>query len=211
MKLKVFSTDGSSSSEKEFDHFPSFEGDKGQQAIRQVLIAYQANARQGNASTKTRAEVSGTGKKPFRQKGSGRARQGNLRSPIWRKGGVVFGPKPRDYSQKVNRKVKALAFSRALFDAASNEALSVIEKWDSSTPKTKEFNKVLSLIAPEGKVLILDDSFEDNTVLSARNIARVAISDSSSVNVGDLVRYNKIIASEKSISTLIARANGGNS
>lgn len=211
MKLQVFSTDGSSNSEKEFEHFPQFEGNKGQQAIRQVLIAYQANARQGNASTKTRAEVSGTGKKPFRQKGTGRGRQGSMRSPIWRTGGVVFGPKPRDYSQKVNRKVKALAFSRALFDAASADSLAVIEKWESATPKTKEFNKLISQIAPEGKILIIDDSFEDNTVLSARNIQRVAMTDSSSVNVGDLVRYKKIIASEKSISTLIARANGGNS
>jgi len=100
MKLKVFKADGSSSTEKDFPHFPEFEGDRGIATLRQVVIAQQANKRQGNASTKTRAEVAGSGKKLFRQKGSGTARQGSRRVPHQRHGGVAHGPKPRDYSQK---------------------------------------------------------------------------------------------------------------
>ena len=116
MKLKVFKADGSSSTEKDFPHFPEFEGDRGIATLRQVVIAQQANKRQGNASTKTRAEVAGSGKKLFRQKGSGTARQGSRRVPHQRHGGVAHGPKPRDYSQKTNRKMRQLAMQRALFD-----------------------------------------------------------------------------------------------
>jgi large subunit ribosomal protein L4 len=118
MKLKVFKADGSSSTEKDFPNFPEFEGDRGIATLRQVVIAQQANKRQGNASTKTRAEVAGSGKKLFRQKGSGTARQGTRRVPHQRHGGVAHGPKPRDYSQKTNRKMRQLAMQRALFDRA---------------------------------------------------------------------------------------------
>lgn len=209
MKFKKFSKDGSLENEKEFEHFPVFQGEHGIQAVRQVLIAYNANARQGNASTKTRAEVSGTGKKPFRQKGTGRGRQGSMRSPQWRTGGVVFGPKPRDFSQKINRKVKSLAFSRALYDCASNQEISLIDSWEIPSVKTKLFEQLLLKISPVGNVLIIDDSFDNNTLLSARNIKRVSLTDSSNVNVQNLVHFKNIIASEKSINTLIARAIGG--
>jgi len=159
MKLKVFSTDGTTSEEKEFANFPAFEGDKGIAAVRQVVIAHQANKRQGNASTKTRAEVAGSGKKLFRQKGSGTARQGSRRVPHQRHGGVAHGPKPRDYSQKINRKMKALAFQRALFNRATEGGLSVIEAFEVKEPKTKLFNKVLTAVLPtRGKVLIIDDA-----------------------------------------------------
>ncbi|NBB79465.1 MAG: 50S ribosomal protein L4, partial [Verrucomicrobia bacterium] len=106
MKLKVYTADGTASEEKDFAQFPVFEGDKGVAALRQVILAHQANARQGNASTKTRAEVRGSGKKLFRQKGSGTARQGSRRVPHQRHGGVAHGPRPRDFSQKINRKMK---------------------------------------------------------------------------------------------------------
>ena len=126
MKLKVFSADGTTSSEKDFT-LPTFEGDKGLQAVKEVIVAINANNRQGTHSTKTRGEVRGGGKKPWRQKGTGRARAGSIRSPLWSGGGVVFGPKPRDYSKKINAKVKALAFSRALFDRASAGDIAVID------------------------------------------------------------------------------------
>ena len=209
MKFKKFSKDGSSQGEKELEHFPVFEGEHGIQAIRQVLIAYNANARQGNACTKTRAEVSGTGKKPFRQKGTGRGRQGSMRSPQWRTGGVVFGPKPRDFSHKINRRVKALAFSRVLYDSANNNEISLIESWDVPSVKTKLFEQIIVKIYPLGNVLIIDDCFDKNTLLSARNINRITLSNSSNVNVKDLVHFKNIIASEKSINTLVARAIGG--
>lgn len=210
MKLKVFSTDGTKSEEKEFANFPAFEGDKGIAAVRQVVIAHQANKRQGNASTKTRAEVAGSGKKLFRQKGSGTARQGSRRVPHQRHGGVAHGPKPRDYSQKINRKMKALAFQRALFDRASEGGLSVIEALEVKEPKTKIFNQVLTTMLPvRGKVLIVDDQFENNAALAARNIEGVSLSEAGDLSTLDVVRYRHIIVSAKGIETIIARANGG--
>src|ERR1043166_413063 len=148
MKLQVFKSDGTSSTEKDFG-IPVFEGDKGLQAVKEVIVAINANNRQGTHSTKTRGEVRGGGKKPWRQKGTGRARAGSIRSPLWSGGGVVFGPKPRDYSKKINAKVKALAFSRALFDRASAGELAVIEAFDSKVSKTKAFNSIVGRIAPK--------------------------------------------------------------
>ena len=133
MKLTVFNSEATSSSEKEFSGLPVFEGDKGLQAVKEVIVAINANNRQGTHSTKTRGEVRGGGKKPWRQKGTGRARAGSIRSPLWSGGGVVFGPKPRDYSKKINDKVKSLAFSRALFDRASAGEIAVIEQFDATT------------------------------------------------------------------------------
>lgn len=209
MKLKVYSADGSSSEEKEFAQFPAFEGDRGVAALRQVVLAHQANARQGNASTKTRAEVRGSGKKLFRQKGSGTARQGSRRVPHQRHGGVAHGPRPRDYSQKINRKMKSLAFQRALFERATEGGLSVIEALEVKEPKTKLFNQVLSAVLPKrGKVLIVDDQFENNAALAARNIEGVSLSEAGHLSTLDVVRYRHIIVSAKGIETIIARANG---
>lgn len=110
MKLKVYTKDGSSFTEQDFANIPQFEGDKGLFALKETLVAYQANARQGNASTLDYGHVSGTCRKPFKQKGGGRSRHGTMKSPIHRGGAVVFGPQPRDWSKKINRKVRALAF-----------------------------------------------------------------------------------------------------
>src|ERR1700689_2394949 len=114
MKFTVFSPDGTSSREQDFDGLPTFEGDKGLQAVKEVVVAINANNRLGTHSTKTRAEVSGGGRKPWRQKGTGRARAGSSRSPLWSGGGVVFGPSPRGYTVKVNRKGRRAAFRAAL-------------------------------------------------------------------------------------------------
>lgn len=210
MKLKVYSVDGKQSEEKEFSAFPTFEDDKGIAALRQVVLAQQANKRQGNASTKTRAEVSGSGKKLFRQKGSGRARQGERRVPHQRHGGVAHGPKPRDYSQKINDKMKILAFQRALFERATEGGLSVIEAFEVKEPKTKLFYQVLTEVLPDyKKVLIIDDAFDENTVLAARNIEGLSFTVASNLNALDIVRYRQIIVSSKGIETIIARANKG--
>ena len=207
MKLKVFKADGSSSTEKDFPHFPQFEGDRGIATLRQVVIAQQANKRQGNASTKTRAEVAGSGKKLFRQKGSGTARQGTRRVPHQRHGGVAHGPKPRDYSQKTNRKMRQLAMQRALFDRAVSGGLSVIEDLAVEAPKTKIFNNVLKNVYPERcKVLVVDDTFEENTAFAARNIQGVSLAESGDLSVLDIVKYQNVIVSSKAIETIIARA-----
>ena len=211
MKLKVYTADGSKSSEKEFA-LPILEGDKGVAALRQVVLAHQANARQGNASTKTRAEVAGSGKKLFRQKGSGTARQGSRRVPHQRHGGIAHGPKPRDYSQKINRKMKTLAFQRALYERANDGGLSVIESLEVKEAKTKLFNQLLTSVLPtRGKVLIVDDQFENNAAFAARNIDGVSLSEAGNLSTLDVVRYRQILLSVKGIETIIARANGGES
>ena len=206
MKLTVYSSDGSKSQEKEFANMPELEPGKGVQALKDLIVAYQANLRQGNASTLRRGDMKGGGKKPFRQKGTGMARRGSNVSPILVGGGVVFGPKPRDYTKKVNGKVRKLAFQRAIFDKANEGAIQVIEALEVSEPKTKAFNSVLTKIQPKGKVLVVDAQFADNTVLAARNIERVGIIDAASLNAYDLLRYDTVLISEKGLETLLARA-----
>lgn len=209
MKLTVFSSDGKTSSEKDFADLPVFEGDKGLQAVKEVIVAINANNRQGTHSTKTRGEVSGGGKKPWRQKGTGRARAGSIRSPLWVGGGVVFGPKPRDYSKKINSKVKALAFSRALFDRASAGEIAVIEQFAVAQPKTKLVDAVVGRIAPKGKVLLVDAPFTVEAARAARNIERVSLQEAAKLNTLDLAQYKKIIVSTKALEAIIARVNGG--
>jgi large subunit ribosomal protein L4 len=209
MKLTVFSSDGKTSSEQDFANIPTFEGDKGLQAVKEVIVAINANNRQGTHSTKTRGEVRGGGKKPWRQKGTGRARAGSIRSPLWVGGGVVFGPKPRDYSKKINAKVKQLAFSRALFDRASAGELAVIEAFDTKVTKTKVVNEVVGRIAPKGRVLLVDAPFTAVTTRASRNIERLTLQDASKLNTLDLAQYVKIIVSSKALETILARINGG--
>ena len=210
MKLKIFTPDATKSSEKDFN-LPVFEGSKGLQAVKEVVVAHKANARLGTHSTKTRGEVSGGGKKPWNQKGTGRARAGSIRSPLWSGGGVVFGPKPRDYSKKINGKVKALAFSRALFDRATAGDVSVIEAFAPKQAKTKVMGQVIDRIAPKGKVLIVDAPFTTEAQRAARNLGRVTLQDASKLNTLDLVTYSWIVVSTKALEQIIARANGGQS
>ena len=208
MKLTVFSSDGTTSTEQDFG-VPVFEGDKGLQAVKEVIVAINANRRQGTHSTKTRGEVRGGGKKPWKQKGTGRARAGSSRSPLWGGGGVVFGPKPRDYSKKVNEKVKRLAFSRQLFDRASAGEIAVIEKWEFAQAKTKLANLLVNKLAPKGKILLVDAPFAPETQRAIRNIERVTFQEAASLNTVDLAQYKKIIVSSKAIEAILARVNGG--
>lgn len=206
-KLKVYSADGASIQEKEFKNIPVFEGDKGIRALKDCILAFQANMRQGNACAKMRGEVSGTGKKPWRQKGTGNARHGSKRSPIWRKGGVAHGPRPRDYSQKINKKVKRLGLSRALFDCVSEGSLALIQEYHVDKPKTKLFNDIICRISSKGSVLIVDEFFKDDILLSARNLPRVFIIDADSLNAWDLVRHQTILISENGFESLLKRIN----
>jgi len=210
MKLKIFTPDATDSSEKEFE-FPTFEGTKGLQAVKEVVVAHRANARLGTHSTKTRGEVRGGGKKPWAQKGTGRARAGSTRSPLWGGGGVVFGPKPRDYSKKINGKVKALAFSRALFDRATAGDVSVIEAFAPKQAKARLMNEIITRIAPKGKVLIVDDAFSSDASRAARNLARVTLQEASKLNTLDLVTYSWIVVSTKALEKIIVRATGAQS
>ncbi len=207
MKLKVYTKDGSSFTEQDFENIPQFEGDKGLFALKETIVAYQANARQGNASTLDYGHVNGTCRKPFKQKGGGRSRHGTMKSPIHRGGAVVFGPKPRDWSKKINRKARLLAFSRALFDKCVDNGVCVIEEFSVPERKTKEVVKVLSNIKPEGRVLLVDDVFGDDFILAGRNIERADFCESATLNALDIVKSGTIIVSRKGLDTVLARIN----
>lgn len=211
MKLKVFKSDGSSDGEREFDGLPVFEDNKGLQALKETVVAHAANMRQGTRSTKTRAEVRGGGKKPWRQKGTGRARAGSTRSPIWVGGGVAFGPRPQDFSKKTNRKVRHLAFRRALFDRVQAGEVSVIEAFEVTPAKTRVMDRLIGQIAPVGTVLLVDDSFSDDAVRAGRNITRVDFAESAHLNTTELCLFDQLIVTERGLQSLLTRMNGGKS
>lgn len=169
--------------------------------VHRALVRQLNNARQGTASSKTRAEVRGGGRKPWRQKGTGRARAGSIRSPLWRGGGVIFGPKPRDYSTKMNRKERRLALRTALSSRAAD--LIVVENFGTELerPKTKEVVAALERwgIGAEEKVLIILKEISDNVNLSTRNIAKVKSIKAINLNVADLLYANKIVVSQDAL------------
>ncbi len=206
MKLKAYSADGSEAGEKEVAGFPTFDDDKGVDALRQAILAIRANRRQGNASTKNRAEVSGSGKKLYRQKGLGAGRVGDKRAGQRRGGGIAFGPKPRSFNQKVNRKVKRLALARALFEGADEGRLALIDEWKVEQPKTKLFVQVIDKVVPDSKrVLIVDDAFSDDFGLAARNVSRVALGRAQDLNPLDLATAENVVFSTKALDVLLAK------
>lgn len=163
--------------------------------VHRALVRQMTNARQGNASTKTRAEVRGGGRKPWRQKGTGRARAGSIRSPLWRGGGVIFGPKPRDYNVQMNRKERRIAL-RTAFSSRSDDLI-VVEDFagELSRPKTKELVAAIARwgIEPEAKVLLILPEKTEMVYLSVRNIAKVKLILATQLNVYDLLNADKIV------------------
>ena len=203
MKFKLFKSDGSSSSDTEIANFPTLDDGKGADALRQCILAVRANNRQGNASTKTRDEVSGSGKKIYRQKGLGTGRAGDKRAIQRTGGGVAFGPKPRSYNQKINGKMRQLALKRALVDQATDGGISLIEDWSLKSHKTGEFVKLLKLLGTPSKTLIIDENLDNNLTLAARNLANVKVSSSSNVNALDIVGVDQIVCSVSGINSLV--------
>ncbi len=161
--------------------------------VHTVVTNYLANQRQGTQSTKTRAEVSGSGKKPWRQKGTGRARQGSIRAPHWIKGGIALGPKPRSYNYKVNKKEKRLAVKSVLSSKILENEIVVVDKIELNEIKTKSMVNVLNNLKVEGKVLIVLPEKNDNVQLSSRNIEGVKTSLVSAINAYELLNYSKLI------------------
>ena len=210
MKLKVFNSEATQSTEQDFP-LPVFAGDRGLQAVKEVVIAHRANARQGTHATKRRGEVRGGGKKPWNQKGTGRARAGSIRSPLWVGGGVVFGPQPRDYSKKINGKVKTLAFSRALYDRAIAGDIALIETVAPAQPKTKAMGQIIDRVAPIGHVLVVDDTFTPAAARATRNLERVTMQEAAKLNTLDLCTFTKIVMSTKALAKVLTRATGGQS
>ena len=205
MKFKLFKSDGSSSGDTEIVNFPTLEDGKGDDALRQCILAVRANKRQGNASTKTRDEVSGSGKKIYRQKGLGTGRAGDKRAIQRSGGGVAFGPKPRSYSQKVNSKMRQLALKRALVNQASEGTISLIEEWSLKSHKTKDFSQLLTQLGTSRKTLIIDESVEKNLFLAARNLSNVKVSTSSTVNALDIVGVDQVLCSVAGITSLVSK------
>ncbi|MGA0351930.1 MAG: 50S ribosomal protein L4 [Acholeplasmataceae bacterium] len=164
-----------------------------QQAIFDVVQSQRAAMRQGTASVKDRSEVRGGGKRPWRQKGTGRARHGSSRSPIWRSGGVTFGPTPRSYRVKLNQKVRQLALRSALSFHAKNNTLIVIDALNLEQPKTKAFKAMLNATGVEGKVLVVANEFSDNLALAARNIPTVQFSLASHVSTYDILNAKTLL------------------
>lgn len=160
--------------------------------VHKAVVTYLANNRQGTQSALTRSEVSGGGKKPWRQKGTGHARQGSTRSPQWTGGGVVFAPKPRDYSKKMNKREKQIALFSTLTSKVNDGKLIVVDKFELETPKTSAFVKVLENLKAN-KALIVTNEKNDNLVLSARNIADVKTEARETINVYDILKYDSLV------------------
>ena len=161
--------------------------------VHSVLVNYLANQRQGTQSTKTRAEVRGGGRKPWRQKGTGRARQGSIRAPQWIKGGIALGPKPRSYTYRVNKKEKQLAIRSLLSAKVLDNELTVVDKLEVKEPKTSVMVKALSSLKVEGKTLIILADKNENVLLSSRNIEGVKTIELNTINVFDLLNCNKLV------------------
>ena len=170
--------------------------------VHSVLLNYLANQRQGTQSTKTRSEVSGGGKKPWRQKGTGRARQGSIRAPQWVKGGIALGPKPRSYKYRVNKKEKSLAIRSILSSKVLEKELTVVDKLELTEIKTKTMVKVLSDLKVEGKTLIILPEKNLNVENSSRNIEGVKTILVNTINVYDLLKYNKLILPTETVKKL---------
>src|SRR5216684_5705059 len=169
MKLTIKDSKGQNQGELEVK-FPLLEDGKGTQAVHDVVVAYQASQRMGTACTKTMGEVAGSGKKPWRQKGTGRARAGSFASPLWRGGGVVFGPKPRDFSKKVSRNTRQLALRKALTERLRAGDVLVVDELKLGSGKTKEFVGVLSALELKGSALIVAQAADKNLALASRNV-----------------------------------------
>lgn len=168
-------------------------------AVYEVVKNQLANKRQGTQSAKTRAEVRGGGRKPWRQKGTGRARQGSIRSPQWKGGGVVFAPKPRDYSYSVPKKVKRLALKSALTAKVNDNEIIIVDEFKLSAPKTKEMVKVLANLKSDKKALIVTDAKNTDVIRSASNIPFVATTTVNTLNVYDILKYNSFIITKEAV------------
>lgn len=189
--VKVFNMSGSEVGSIELND-SIFAVEVNTHVMHQAVVQYLANQRQGTQSTLTRAEVRGGGRKPWRQKGTGRARQGSIRSPQWTGGGVVFAPKPRDYSFKLNKKVKRLALKSALTTKVNDAKLVVVDEISLNEIKTKEMANVLKNINVNKALVVLEDD-NKNAALSARNIPTVKTASVSTINVYDILKYDSLV------------------
>ena len=192
MKIAIKNIEGKSQGELEVK-FLLIENGKGTQAVHDAVVAHQAAQRMGTACAKTVGEVAGSNKKPWKQKGTGRARAGSVRSPLWAGGGVVFGPRPRDFSKKISRKTRSLALRKALSERLKAGDVVLVDDLKLASPKTKDFIGVISALELKGTTLIVSSGTDRNLTLASRNIPTVALATSDSLNTYDVLRPDKLL------------------
>jgi len=203
MKLTIKDIKGKDQGELEVK-FPLIEDGKGTQAVHDTVVAYQAAQRMGTACTKNVGDVAGTNKKPWRQKGTGRARAGSFQSPLWRGGGVVFGPKPRDFRKKVSHNTKQLALRKAMSERLRAGDVLVVDDLKLGSAKTKEFAGVLSALELKGSALIVAAA-DQNLTLASRNVPDVALTTCEVLNTYDVLRPDKLVFTRNAFEQLEAR------
>jgi large subunit ribosomal protein L4 len=206
MKISIKNIAGKDQGELEVT-FPLIENGKGTQAVHDVVTAYRAAQRTGTACTKNVGEVSGSNKKPWRQKGTGRARAGSNQSPLWVGGGVVFGPRPRDFSKTVSKKTRALSLRKALSERIKDGSVVIVDDLKLNSPKTKEFAGIISALDLTGTTLIVHGNENKNLSLAARNLAGVTLTTGSSLNTYDVLRPDKLLFTKGAFETVEARLN----
>jgi large subunit ribosomal protein L4 len=204
MKIAIKNIAGKNQGELEVK-FPLVENGKGTQAVHDAVVAYRAAQRSGTANTKNVGEVSGTNKKPWRQKGTGRARAGSFQSPLWVGGGVVFGPRPRDFSKKISRNTRALALRKALTERLKAGDVVVVDDLKLASPKTKDFVGLMSTLELKGKTLIVSTETDKNLTLASRNVPSVALTTSDSLNTYDILRPDKLLFTRSAFEKVEAR------
>ncbi|QJE96050.1 50S ribosomal protein L4 [Luteolibacter luteus] len=200
MPAKTFTADAAQSA-----NIQLADADKGSQAVHDLVTAYRANRRTGSANSKTRGEVRGNNKKIYKQKGTGNARHGDKRAPIFVGGGVVFGPRPRDYSKHVTKNVRKLALRRVLGDLVREESIKTLASFSIADGKTKSFVAAVTAEVEAKKVLIVAKSFDDNTYLAARNVGWAQLVTAESVNVEELLHAKSVLVVEDALETLSKR------
>src|SRR3954453_9190594 len=197
-KVDLFSQSGSKVSEIELNE-TVFGIEPNQHVLFEAVVMQRASLRQGTHKTKIRSEVAGGGRKPWKQKGTGRARQGSIRSPQWRGGGTVFGPTPRSYSYKLPKKVRRLAIKSALSSKVLDENILVLESLAFNAPKTKDFKDVLKALSVDSKALIVTADLDENVALSARNLPGVTVVTADGINVLDVLNHGKLIMTKAAV------------
>jgi large subunit ribosomal protein L4 len=204
MKLEIKDLSGKQQGECEIP-FDLVENGRGTQAVHDTVVAYMANQRMGTASAKTVGEVTGSNKKPWRQKGTGRARAGSVRSPLWAGGGVVFGPRPRDFSKKLNTKTRQLALRKALSERLKAGDVQIVADFNLDSHKAKAFAGTLKSLGVDGSALVVDAVIEKNLALASRNIPNLVVTTADRLNTYQVLRPNKLVISRGALDKLAAR------
>ena len=182
-----------------------FELEKGSQAVHECVVGFLAEQRAGTACTKTRGNVRGGGAKPFRQKGLGRARSGSIRNPIWVGGGTIFGPTPRSYAKKINKKVRKLALKRSFSERVEEGSVVVLDKVEFADGKTKSAKALLKALDAKSTTLLVVPEYTENIISATGNMDQMVLRSASSVNVYELLRFNKVIIAKDALDTLVKR------